>query len=289
MTFLTPASVRVSMFFIACSWYRYSLPRRRTGSPVQDSFGPRMPKLTPARCSMRGRGLGALAGPLVEGAGTADPVEVLDVVGDGAADDRDLEVERLDPVGPLGAAEAPRVALVLDVAEHEAGLGRELGLHQHLVAAHVDDGVDVLDVHRALLDAGAAGGARPQHVGVDDEACRRGPRPRRRRPGCAACIRSALANMLSRRSMMRSFGESGLPVFQAGHWDWQRPHSVQVAMSRSCFQEKSSMRPAPNTASSSSPTSSIVMSGVEARAPRARGRREVATLMGARKMWRCFE
>ena len=76
--------------------------------------------------------------------------------------------------------------------------------------------------------------------------------------------RSALANMLSRSSMMRSFGERGLPVFQAGHWDWQRPHSVQVARSSSCFHEKSSMRPAPNTTSSSSPTSSMDMSGVEA-------------------------
>ncbi len=78
-------------------------------------------------------------------------------------------------------------------------------------------------------------------------------------------------------------------MFQAGHCDWHRPHSVQVAMSRSCFHEKSSMRPAPKTTSSSSPTSSIDMSGVEARAPSARGRRDVATLMGARKMWRCFE
>ena len=58
-----------------------------------------------------------------------------------------------------------------------------------------------------------------------------------------AMTRSAEANRLSRRSMMTSLGESGLPVFQAGHWDWQRPHSVQVAMSRSCFQEKSSTRP----------------------------------------------
>jgi len=33
--------------------------------------------------------------------------------------------------------------------------------------------VDVLDVDRALLDAGAAGGARPQHVRVDDAAVAR--------------------------------------------------------------------------------------------------------------------
>ena len=61
--------------------------------------------------------------------------------------------------------------------------------------------------------------------------------------------------------MIRSLGESGLPVFQAGHCDWQRPHSVQVAMSSSCFQEKSSIRPAPKTISSSSLTSSMAMSG----------------------------
>jgi hypothetical protein len=31
-----------------------------------------------------------------------------------------------------------------------------------------------------------------------------------------------------------------LAVFQAGHWDWQRPHSVQVVKSSQAFQEKSS-------------------------------------------------
>jgi hypothetical protein len=39
---------------------------------------------------------------------------------------------------------------------------------------------------------------------------------------------------------MTIFGESGLPVFHAGHCDWQRPHSVQVAKSRKPFQVKSS-------------------------------------------------
>ena len=46
----------------------------------------------------------------------------------------------------------------------------ELGGDHHLVAAHVDEVVDVLDVDGALVDAGAAGGARPQGVGVDDRA-----------------------------------------------------------------------------------------------------------------------
>ena len=50
--------------------------------------------------------------------------------------------------------------------------------------------------------------------------------------------------------MITSFGDSGLPVFQAGHWHWQRPHSVQVAKSSMPFQVKSSILPLPKTASS---------------------------------------
>ena len=55
----------------------------------------------------------------------------------------------------------------------------------------------------------------------------------------------ALANTWSRRSMISSLGDSGLPVFHAGHCDWQRPHSVQVVKSSKPFQVKSSTWPAP--------------------------------------------
>ena len=51
---------------------------------------------------------------------------------------------------------------------------------------------------------------------------------------------------------MTSLGDSGLPVFQAGHWDWQRPHSVQVVKSSQPFHEKSSTLPAPNMSTSGS-------------------------------------
>ncbi len=57
--------------------------------------------------------------------------------------------------------------------------------------------------------------------------------------------------------MIRSLGESGLPVFQAGHWDWQRPHSVQVEKSRMPFQEKCSTWETPNWAFSSGSSKSI--------------------------------
>ena len=93
--------------------------------------------------------------------------------------------------------------------------------------------------------------------------------------------------MLSRSDMIRSLGLSGFSVFHAGQTLWQRPHSVQVAKSSICFQVKSSILPTPKTVSSV--TFSMSMSGVLSRPPSARGRREVPTLMGARKLWRCFE
>ena len=43
----------------------------------------------------------------------------------------------------------------------------------------------------------------------------------------------------SRSAMTSSLGESGLSVFHAGHWLWQRPHSVHVVKSSSPFQVKS--------------------------------------------------
>ena len=62
---------------------------------------------------------------------------------------------------------------------------------------------------------------------------------------CAASVYGAFVNAWSRRLMIMSLGDSGFSVFHAGHWDWQRPHSVQVAMSSRPFQVKSSMRPTP--------------------------------------------
>ena len=94
--------------------------------------------------------------------------------------------------------------------------------------------------------------------------------------------------------MITSFGDSGFPVFQAGHWSWQRPHSVQVAKSSMPFQVKSSTLPRPKTVSSSSssrfsksiglPSAMIGSSG-----PSAFGSRLVSTFSGARKMCRCLE
>ena len=57
--------------------------------------------------------------------------------------------------------------------------------------------------------------------------------------------------------MISSFGLSGFSVFHAGHWLWQRPHSVQLAKSSMPFQLKSSILPMPSFSKSSSSRSSI--------------------------------
>ena len=116
---------------------------------------------------------GRLGGVVVVDTGATDPEQVLGVVEvlDVLAEDRHLDavgLRLLDPVGALVVVLAPRVALGLHVLEQATQLGRELGLGQHLVAAHVDDVVDVLDIHRALLDTGATVGAGPQDVRVDN-------------------------------------------------------------------------------------------------------------------------
>ena len=107
---------------------------------------------------------------VLERTGAADPEQVLGVVVERALDDLHLERQVGGPVEPRRRVHAPRVALGLEVLEQTTELGGELRLDQHLEAAHVGDVVDVLDVDRALLDAGTARRARPEDVGVDDAA-----------------------------------------------------------------------------------------------------------------------
>ena len=61
----------------------------------------------------------------------------------------------------------------------------------------------------------------------------------------------ALSIAVSRTSVMNFLGLSGLLVFQAGHCSWQRPHSVQVAASRSMVHGTSWAVPTPTVSSRS--------------------------------------
>ena len=85
--------------------------------------------------------------------------------------------------------------------------------------------------------------------------------------------------------MIRSFGESALPVANAGQASWQRPHSVQEKASSISFQVRSATRPGAEAqlllgASSSKRSGS--------RRPRARVRPN-QTLIAAVAMCRCLE
>ena len=93
------------------------------------------------------------------------------------------------------------------------------------------------------------------------------------------------AKSWSRRPMMRSLGESALPVAHAGQASWQRPHSVHEKVSITCFHVMSATVPEPSRMSSSGPSSSN-RSGSSR--PRARVRPK-KTFTTAVAMWRCLE
>jgi hypothetical protein len=86
--------------------------------------------------------------------------------------------------------------------------------------------------------------------------------------------------------MMSSFGDSGLPVFQAGHWLWHRPHSVQVYMSRKRLNPKCSRAPTPRMSSSPIASTSIFSASS---LPSAFGCRANSTFGMTVNTWRCFE
>ena len=171
---------------------------------------------------------------------------------------------------------APRVAGVLHVAEGGVELLRESALLEHRVAADLDDRVDVLDEHRAALDAPAAGRALPDRLlgdgvvhqrqaerllgALSGQARAPPPRPPRRRwlpPSTpAAPMRPPPAPSRPPGSGRAgppsgASGESVLPVTDAGQNSMHRPHSVQASGSRRCRQVRSLRPLAPKTGSGS--------------------------------------
>ena len=105
---------------------------------------------------------------LVERRRAADPVQDLELVqslvGRELGDGRDGERQALRPVGPGRRRLAPRVRDALHVPERDVELRREARVLEDEVPAQPDDLVDVLDEHRAGLDARAAGDAVPDGV-----------------------------------------------------------------------------------------------------------------------------
>jgi len=112
-------SLSVAMFALAISWKRYSLPIRRAGSPRAGLTRTRMPKVTPARCSIR-RASTRLACDLtlVERSGAAHPVQYSMSIRDRTVNGWALDVQGGEPFSCALEAPSPhRVSLVLHVAE----------------------------------------------------------------------------------------------------------------------------------------------------------------------------
>lgn len=80
-------------------------------------------------------------------------------------DTRDIEVRR--PVQARGVVEPAGVVGGDQIVDRRGTLLWGLAPLQSDEAAHVDDGIHVLDHHRALFDTGAARGARPQRLRLD--------------------------------------------------------------------------------------------------------------------------
>ncbi len=102
----------------------------------------------------------------------------------------------------------------------------------------------------------------------------------RRRPGTRGTPASA-SMAIWRSPITNVLGLSGLPVAQAGHCDWHRPHSVQVKASSRSFQPRSTTARTPNVPVSASRS-------MDGSSPRGRSFRK-AVLKKAVAMWRCLE
>src|SRR5712692_9010929 len=70
-------------------------------------------------------------------------------------------LETLCPLSALFLGETPGIALVFDSPESIGDLLRKSRLHKSVIAAHVDDSLDVLDPDRASLLAPSTGRATP--------------------------------------------------------------------------------------------------------------------------------
>ena len=113
--------------------------------------------------------LGGLLRAILVGTGAADPEQVFVALESFRilTEYRNIEVQLGHPVQAILGILTPGIALVLQILEQTGQLGRELRFDQHLITAHIDDVVDMLDIHRALLDTRTTAGARPQHLGID--------------------------------------------------------------------------------------------------------------------------
>src|SRR6516225_9978844 len=309
MTFLpvpaaTPASLSVSMFCWASMLNTNSLPSRRAGSPVHASAGPSTANLTPATCSSSAIALVAFFAR--SSSAPAQPTQYRYSTSSGMRPSRTgtsksssvIHSARLSSAMPHGLPRRSRLLSIVVASCGKADSTRTWWRRIPLMwsMCSMSTGHSFTHAPQFVQDQITSGSITPPASTVPTRgrsasaltasgSLSRASSESARRYG-------ALANAWSRRSRMTCLGDSGLPVTQAGHCDWQRPHSVHVPRSSRPFQVMSSTLPMPNTSTSgsaSSKSSTLPPERIGSSGPSAFGRRENSTFTGARKICRCLE
>ena len=299
-----PASFSVSMFCWASMLNTNSLPIRRAGSPVQVSAGPSTANDTPAVCSssamalvvLRARSSSAPAQPTQNRYCTSSPIGPSTT---GTSKSRpSAQSSRRDSPMPHGSPLFSRFFSMVDASAGNADSistwCRRMSVMWSMCS--MSTGHSCTQAPQLVQDQSTSGWMTP--LAFSSPTSGRSASALTRSGSCSrsssepASSHGALARAWSRWSMISSLGDSGLPVAQAGHCDWQRPHSVQAAMSSSDFQDASSILPRPNTSvsgSASSKSSTLPLDRIGSSPRRPLGRRANSTFSGARKMCRCLE
>ena len=162
--FLTPISSNVERLVSASIWNRYSLPARRAASPLHPSCIPRIPTSRPGLFHDADGVSGDLLVALVKRGCAAGEVDVFGGL-------CHLHVKAFCPIATLVGGPAVGVGIRFKILNggherHDRVFDALVELHafHHEMAASVGEFGDMVNVNRACLNAGVAGGARPNGV-----------------------------------------------------------------------------------------------------------------------------
>ena len=146
----------------AISWYWYSFPVLRSGSPQHFSSGPRTPKETPAFCMIAESDLATFL--FRSSREATQPTQYRTST---SFFRRLLYIEALGPFEPLALAHAVRVEARLQVLVKQLQLRRHLAQRHDQVPADLEGLVEGGDRDRAVDLAREAGRARPAGLLLD--------------------------------------------------------------------------------------------------------------------------
>ena len=115
-----------------------------------------------------GHGLGCCLGTILKCTGATHPKKIINVCRNYifavATKDSNIEINIGDPGIAVSSIHAPRIAFGLNIFKHAIELSREVGGDHDLVATHVSNVINVLNVNGTLIHASATHGAGPEDI-----------------------------------------------------------------------------------------------------------------------------